>query len=154
MDVNIGIVTTRHFPRYSATATTAPLLVLLLTYNPRPACGRGSAVCCPLSFGLRFNSTLDFLTVPISRNCEFMRCPAPCRLHTNGSGRCSDWKERRRYLVTRGCKSILVTGYRMLQAVFQLKPRQLNEIFLRFLGFHGSDYDECRLLGCDAVWLL
>jgi hypothetical protein len=22
------------------------------------------------------------------------------------------------------------------------------------LGFHGSDYEDCRLLGCNAVWLL
>jgi hypothetical protein len=21
-------------------------------------------------------------------------------------------------------------------------------------GFHGGDYEECRFLGCDAVWLL
>jgi hypothetical protein len=24
----------------------------------------------------------------------------------------------------------------------------------RILGFHGGDYEECRLLGCGAVWIL
>jgi hypothetical protein len=24
----------------------------------------------------------------------------------------------------------------------------------KILGFHGGDYEECRLLGCYAVWLL
>jgi alpha-N-acetylglucosamine transferase len=23
----------------------------------------------------------------------------------------------------------------------------------KILGFHGSDYEECRLLDCDSVWL-
>jgi hypothetical protein len=22
------------------------------------------------------------------------------------------------------------------------------------LGFHGGDYEECRLLGCDIAWIL
>jgi hypothetical protein len=26
--------------------------------------------------------------------------------------------------------------------------------FCKISGFHGGDYEECRLLGCYAVWLL
>jgi hypothetical protein len=27
-------------------------------------------------------------------------------------------------------------------------------ILCEICGFHDGDYEECRLLGCDAVWLL
>jgi hypothetical protein len=27
-------------------------------------------------------------------------------------------------------------------------------ILSKIWGFHGGDYEECRLLGCYAVWLL
>jgi hypothetical protein len=35
-----------------------------------------------------------------------------------------------------------------------LQKSQMN-IFMkiRILDFHGGDYEECRLLGCNAVWL-
>jgi hypothetical protein len=26
-------------------------------------------------------------------------------------------------------------------------------ILFKILGFHGADYEECRLLGCYAMWL-
>jgi hypothetical protein len=26
--------------------------------------------------------------------------------------------------------------------------------FCKIWGFHGSDYEECQLQGCDAMWLL
>jgi hypothetical protein len=29
-----------------------------------------------------------------------------------------------------------------------------NTLTCRIWGFHGSGYEECRLLGCDAVWVI
>jgi hypothetical protein len=31
---------------------------------------------------------------------------------------------------------------------------QTAYILWKVLGFHGGGYEECRLLGCCAVWLL
>jgi hypothetical protein len=31
---------------------------------------------------------------------------------------------------------------------------QAGKCYVRSEGFHGGDYVQCRLLGCDAVWLL
>jgi hypothetical protein len=45
--------------------------------------------------------------------------------------------------------------------VASLTVQKPHETFLlqrlmssKILGFHGGDYKDCRLLGCDAVWLL
>jgi hypothetical protein len=32
--------------------------------------------------------------------------------------------------------------------------RENFKYYISELGFHGGDFEECRLLGCCAVWLL
>jgi hypothetical protein len=34
------------------------------------------------------------------------------------------------------------------------KVAMTKDMHVKFGCFHGGDYEECRLLGCDAVWLL
>jgi hypothetical protein len=36
--------------------------------------------------------------------------------------------------------------------VSAIRPTLL--MICKILGIHGGDYEECRLLGCDTVWLL
>jgi hypothetical protein len=34
----------------------------------------------------------------------------------------------------------------------RLSETQMKSILCKIWGFHSGDYEECRLLGCDAVW--
>jgi hypothetical protein len=40
-----------------------------------------------------------------------------------------------------------------LSTVCNMKLGQIIFVY-KMLGFHAGDYEECNLLGCDAVWLL
>jgi hypothetical protein len=46
----------------------------------------------------------------------------------------------------------------LFQKVLQIKENnnfnKLEDDNIKKCGFHGSDYEECRLLGCYAVWPL
>jgi hypothetical protein len=36
----------------------------------------------------------------------------------------------------------------------QMELPKSYDFCVRFEVFHGGDYEECRVLGCDALWLL
>jgi hypothetical protein len=38
--------------------------------------------------------------------------------------------------------------------VFEVCVKCKKRILCRIWGFHGGDYEECRLLECDVVWVL
>jgi hypothetical protein len=41
-----------------------------------------------------------------------------------------------------------------LEALTPLCPKRRRDVGFKILDFHGGDYEELRLLGCYAVWLL
>jgi alpha-N-acetylglucosamine transferase len=56
-----------------------------------------------------------------------------------------------RKAVFRDIKNLLHTSQET-QYVSAIEPSQL--MLCKVLCFHGGEYEECCLLGCDAVWLL
>jgi hypothetical protein len=44
---------------------------------------------------------------------------------------------------------------RTAQETHYVSATELSQLMLcKIWGFRGGDYDECRLLECDAVWLM
>jgi hypothetical protein len=67
----------------------------------------------------------------------------------------SSWKDREDRKEEREClvlndklKSCETTGEVFLRISMDMRT------FCKILGFQGCDYEECRLLGCYAVWCL
>jgi hypothetical protein len=52
----------------------------------------------------------------------------------------------------RRCNKCLKTTRYVVSSFPSLKAKLIS--LSKILGFQGGDYDECRLLGCDAMWLL
>jgi hypothetical protein len=47
------------------------------------------------------------------------------------------------------------TPVRTSRENYYVSAAELSQLILcKICGFHGGDYEECRLLGCYAVWLL
>jgi hypothetical protein len=47
------------------------------------------------------------------------------------------------------------TSFRTSQETHYLSTTESSQLILcKIRGYHGGDYEECRLLGCYVVWLL
>jgi hypothetical protein len=56
------------------------------------------------------------------------------------------------------CLGLFLSIGLLLKSTFPCVPftayRPQQNAICKIYGFHGSDYEECCLLGCSAVWLL
>jgi hypothetical protein len=60
-----------------------------------------------------------------------------------------------RYLLLRHCIRKCENPVRTSQEAHHISATEPNRLILcKILRFHGGDYEECRLMGCYAVWLL
>jgi hypothetical protein len=49
----------------------------------------------------------------------------------------------------------LQDAFKKLQKHWEWCTHMKGDYFkCKICGFHGGDYEECHLLGCDAIWLL